>query len=122
MAVEYRGWAFLISFHKQLPDNDELYYGFHSPLSVDWLGLLLALVSLGLLHPDLGDAFQHHVEVTVESLHAAQQLLVVAAINQDLRTTKLVLDYQIEDTTKKRANDQTILNFYVIIKILANIA
>lgn len=51
---------------------------------VDWLGLLLALAALGDLGPHLLHILQHHVAVPVEGLYAAQELLVVAAVDEHL--------------------------------------
>lgn len=45
----------------------------------------LALVSLGCLGPHLANIFEHHVHVTIEGLHAPQNLPVVAAINEHQR-------------------------------------
>lgn len=56
---------------------------------VDRLGFLLALAALGNLSPHLLHIFQHHVAVPVKGLHPAQQLLVVATVNEHLR---VVLD------------------------------
>ena len=52
------------------------------PVIVDRLGLLLTLGELG---PHLLDPLEDHVAVTVEGLHPPQQLLVVPAVDQDLR-------------------------------------
>ncbi len=57
----------------------------NEPVLVDRLGLLLALARLGHLCPHLLDLLQHHVAVPVEGLHPAQQLLVVAAVDEDLK-------------------------------------
>lgn len=51
---------------------------------VDGLGLLLALAALGDLSPHLLHVLQHHVAVPVKGLHAAQELLVVAAVDEHL--------------------------------------
>ena len=50
---------------------------------VDWLGLL-ALAALGDLGPHLLHVLQHHVAVPVEGLRTAQQLLLVAAVDEHL--------------------------------------
>lgn len=51
---------------------------------VDRLGLLLALAGLRLLGPHLLHVLEDHVAVAVESLHATEELLVVAAVDQHL--------------------------------------
>ena len=45
----------------------------------------LSLVSLGCLGPHLTHVLEHHVHVTIEGLHATQNLAVVAAVNQHQR-------------------------------------
>ena len=46
---------------------------------------VLTLSGLGELGPHLLDALEDHVAVAVEGLHPPQQLLVVPAVDQDLR-------------------------------------
>ena len=55
------------------------------PVLVDGFGLLLALALLGHLGPHLLHILQHHVAVAIERLDAAEKLLVVAHIDEDLR-------------------------------------
>merc|ERR1712038_352067 len=57
------------------------------PVLVHRLRLLLALSGLGELGPHLLDALEDHVAVAVEGLHPPQQLLVVPAVDQDLRVS-----------------------------------
>lgn len=52
---------------------------------VDGLGLLLSLALLGYLGPHLLHVLEHHVTVTVERLHSAEQLLVVSHVDEHLR-------------------------------------
>ena len=55
------------------------------PVLVHRLRLLLALSGLGELGPHLLDPLEDHVAVAVEGLHPPKQLLVVPAVDQDLR-------------------------------------
>ena len=47
--------------------------------------MLLTLSGLGELGPHLLNALEDHVAVAVEGLHPPEQLLVVPAVDQDLR-------------------------------------
>lgn len=47
-------------------------------------GLVLG-TALGVFHPDFSDSLEQHVAMAVKSLNVGQELLVVAAVDQNLR-------------------------------------
>ena len=51
--------------------------------------MLLTLSGLGELGPHLLNALEDHVAVAVEGLHPPEQLLVVPAVDQDLRRQRV---------------------------------
>lgn len=51
---------------------------------VDRPGFLLSLARLGRLRPHFLHVLEHHIAVSVEGLHAGQQLVVVSAVNKNL--------------------------------------
>lgn len=56
----------------------------NKPILVHGFGLLLALAGSRQLRPHLFHVLQHHVAVAIEGFYPAQQLLVVAAVDEHL--------------------------------------
>uniref|UniRef100_A0A6B2LTG8 Uncharacterized protein n=1 Tax=Arcella intermedia TaxID=1963864 RepID=A0A6B2LTG8_9EUKA len=67
--------------HDGVPPQEQLR---DKPLFVDLLRLILSLSRLRHLRPNLQDMLQDHVTVPIKGLHAADELLVVPDVYEDL--------------------------------------
>ena len=71
----------------------------------------LALVSLGSLSPHLAYIFKHHVHMSVEGLHSAEYLAVVAAVDEHLAVSLDCLGKQGEGALVKSVLLRCVLHF-----------